>query len=92
VLEPAVKWSNQNLKFEELMISCDRGMWDEQHLPLELYVAYPTETDRAIEFYASYSTKTFTVETIERFLKSYQAIISSLVRHPETIISDFLLN
>jgi acyl carrier protein len=77
-LVSSIKWSNQNFKCEELMISCDRGMWDEQHLPLELYVAYPTETNRAIEFYASYSTKTFTVETIERFLKSYQAIISSL--------------
>jgi amino acid adenylation domain-containing protein len=85
----AVKWSSQALKCEELNINFDRGLWDERHFPLELYVMYPTETDQAIEFHASYSRTTFTAETIECFLQSYQAVLDKLVRHPESLISDF---
>jgi amino acid adenylation domain-containing protein len=85
----AVKCSSQALKFEELNINSDRGLWDDRHLPLELYVVYPTEIDRAIEFYSSYSTSTFTAETIEYFLQSYQAILDRLIRYPETIFADF---
>jgi surfactin family lipopeptide synthetase A len=92
ILMPPTQWSNQTLKCEELSVTTDRGLWNEQYFPLELYVAYPTETTQAIELYAYYSTTTFTAETIECFLQSYQAILDQLVRYPETIISKFVLN
>jgi amino acid adenylation domain-containing protein len=86
---PAIKCSSQTFKSEELIIHSERGLWDDSHLPLELYISYPTETDLAIELYADYSTTTFTAETIDLFLTRYQAILERLVRHPETLISEF---
>jgi amino acid adenylation domain-containing protein len=88
-LVPGIKWSHRNFKCEELIISSDRGLWNDRNFPLELYVSYPAETNRAIEFCASYSTSTFTTETIECFLQGYQAILDRLLQYPETIVADF---
>lgn len=60
--------------------------------PLELYVSYPTETDQPIELFASYSSKTFTTESIAYFLSSYQAILQALTESPETQLSKFQLS
>jgi amino acid adenylation domain-containing protein len=92
ILVPSNQYSSQTLNYEELTIATDRGLWNDRYFPLELYVSYPIETDRAIELDAYYSTSTFTTETIECFLQSYQVILDQLVRHPETIISKFVLN
>ena len=91
VLVPATAWSSQTLRCDTLTLTSDHGVWNEQFCPLELYVSYPTEKDQAIEFFASYSPTTFTTETIDRFISSYQAILQKLTESPETQLSKFQL-
>ncbi|KAM3090856.1 condensation domain-containing protein [Phormidesmis sp. 146-12] len=91
VLVPATNWLNQTLKCDILPITTSRGVWSEQCCPLELYVSYPEEKTQAIELFASYSSTTFTNESIDYFLSSYQAILQKLTESPETQLSKFQL-
>jgi amino acid adenylation domain-containing protein len=89
VLVPATQWSNKTLKCDPLPLTANHGVWNEQFCPLELYVSYPSEADQAIEISASYSTSTFTTETINEFLSSYHAILQKLTVSTETQLSEF---
>jgi amino acid adenylation domain-containing protein len=89
VLVPSTKTSNQALTFDTLLLDCDRGVWNEQYIPLELYVSYPAEADHAIKLFASYSITTFTHETIALFISHYQAILQTLVKSPQTLLCEF---
>ncbi|HEY9657256.1 MAG TPA: amino acid adenylation domain-containing protein, partial [Allocoleopsis sp.] len=89
VLVPATKWLNPHLKCEPLPLTSDHGVWNEEICPLELYVSYPTELDQAIELFPSYSPTTFTAETIDLFIRSYEAILQTLTISPEILLSEF---
>jgi hypothetical protein len=90
VLFPSMQGSSQTLNYNPLLINSYREVWNEEFISLELYVSYPQERNQAIELFACYSPKTFTVETIDYFISSYQAILQKLVEQPEQQISEFI--
>lgn len=87
-MAPPIRWQNQILEGEIISTPLAHEIWDEQHIPLELYVDYGKDS-KTIKIDGYYSINYFTYETIERLFDYYQEILQKLVESPETKLSDF---
>ena len=88
-MAPPTRWQEQILECEVVSVPLEGELWDEKHIPLELYVSSQGEDSQTIEIQGYYSTDLFTHETIERLFSSYQEILQKLVEQPETKLSEF---
>jgi amino acid adenylation domain-containing protein/non-ribosomal peptide synthase protein (TIGR01720 family) len=87
-MAPPIHGHEQILECEVASVPLERELWDENHIPLELYISYQEQESKTIEIQGCYSTNLFTQETIERLFSSYQEILQKLVEHPETKLSE----
>ena len=88
-MAPPIHWQNQIQECEIAPLSLEHELWDEQYLPLEIYIDFHGEDSKTIEISGCYSTALFTRETIERLFSYYQKILQKLIEHPETKLCEF---
>jgi non-ribosomal peptide synthetase component F len=88
-MSPPIDWSCQILDCEVVSVPLERKLWDEQYVPLEIYIHSQGRNSKALEIEGYYSSGLFTSETIDRLFSYYQEILQKLIEYPELKLSEF---